>query len=350
MINLDDVSAIQKLDSRKLLESLWELPEQCEAAWYSAEQAELPQFEAISNIVVTGLGVSAVSGDLLRVFCGSRISVPIIVNRDYILPEFVAGDTLVFAVAYSGNSEATLSAYEEARCKKAPLVVVTSGGRLTEKAVSDGVPVIAVADRMLPRVALAQLFLPMLCVLHRLGFLGEMMGEIADLVSHLKIIREKLKPEVLESENPAKQLARLLYNRIPVFWGSAGITEVAACRWKEIVNESAKAPAYWNIMPDLDYNERSAFESPKELLRQFYVVVLRDPYDHPLVQQRAEAVKEMLREAVVGTTEMNASGSTTLARAFSLMYTGDYAGIYLAALYGFDPGREAALISDITGR
>ena len=338
MINLDDVSAIQSLDSRKLLSSLWGLPERCEAAWHSAEQAVLPQFEAISNIVVTGLGVSAVSGDLLRVFCSSRIPVPVIVNRDYIIPEFVAEDTLVFAVAYSGNTEATLSAYEEARYKKASLVVITSGGRLTEKAVSDGVPVITVANGLLPRVAVAELFLPMLCVLYRMGFLGEMIGEIADLVSHLRIIREKFKPEVPESENPAKQLARLLYNRIPLFWGSSGITEVAACRWKEIINQSVKVPAYWNILPDLEYGEAVAFKGPKDLLKSLYVLLLNDPYDHPLVQKRAGVIQEMFREAVAGTTEITASGSTTLARAFSLMYTGDYVGIYLAALNGIDPG------------
>jgi glucose/mannose-6-phosphate isomerase len=338
MINLDDVQAVQNLDTKGLLSTLGQLPEQCEAAWCLAEQLELPKIGAVSNIVVTGLGVSAISGDLLRVFCGSRISVPVIVNRDYIMPEFVSADTLVFAAAYSGNTEATLSAYEEARSKNAYLIVIASGGRLTEKAVSDRITVIKLPDHMLPRLAMAQLFLPMLCVLYRLGLLEEMTGEIADMVSHLKIIREELKPEIPENQNPAKQLARLLYNRIPVFWGSAGITEVAAYRWKEIINESAKLPAFWNMLPDLDFSETLALKSHCDLQRQFFVVFLRDAYDHPMVQRRTEAIKEMIAENAAGSTDLNSSGSTTLARAFSLFYTGDYAGIYLALLCGSDPG------------
>ena len=95
---------------------------------------ELPEIEAVSNIVVTGLGGSAIGGDLLRVYTAGRMAVPVIVNRDYVLPEFVGPDTLVFAVSYSGNTEETLSAYEEARLRGASVVAVTTGGRLGELA------------------------------------------------------------------------------------------------------------------------------------------------------------------------------------------------------------------------
>ena len=114
--DLNCTDEICKLDTTGMFEALKGLPVQCDrACWDLAGHVELPEIEAISNIVVTGLGGSAIGGDLLRVYTAGKMAVPVIVNRDYVLPGFVGPDTLVFAVSYSGNTEETLSAYEEAR-------------------------------------------------------------------------------------------------------------------------------------------------------------------------------------------------------------------------------------------
>ncbi|MDK2887287.1 MAG: glucose/mannose-6-phosphate isomerase [Thermoanaerobacter sp.] len=335
---LDDVQAMYAADTKGMLKALWELPEQCARAWELGMAAQLPPAGQFKHIVVTGLGGSAIGGDFLRVYAARRLGVPVVVNRDYVLPEFVGPHTLVFAVSYSGNTEETLSAYARAREKGAALVVLTTGGRLGEMARQDGVPVITVPGGIAPRSATGYLFLPTLAVLYRMGLLPDPGQEVHECVSLLQSMREELKPEVPRDSNPAKMLAAGFYNRIPVIWGSSGTTEVVAQRWKGQINENAKAPAYWNVFPELNHNELVGFEFPGELLRRLYVVILRDPHDHPRVQKRFAITREIMEGAVAGVVEIMARGSGALARLYSLVYIGDYASVYLAMLYGVDPG------------
>ncbi len=335
---LNNPDALQRADSLDMFGALYNLPEQCLKAWQMGMQCALPERRDYRNVVVTGLGGSAIGGDLLRVYAGDRMEIPVAVNRDYLLPLYVNRHTLLFAVSYSGNTEETLSAYDEARDRGAAVVAVTTGGKLGERAARDGVPQITVPPGIMPRSATGYLFLPMLAVLSRLGLLEDPAGEVEELASVLRGQREKLHPGVPAADNPAKQLALKLYNRIPVIWGASATSEVAAQRWKGQVNENAKAPAYWNVFPELNHNEVVGFEAPAELLRKLHIVILRDVQDHPRVKIRMDITRDIVEKAAGGVSEVEAVGDGTLARMYSLVYLGDYASVYLAVLYGIDPG------------
>lgn len=329
----------ERVDTTGMLVAEQGLPAQCRTAyWDMARSVELPRMEAISNIVVTGLGGSAIGGDLLRVFAAQRVPVPVVVNRDYVLPKFVGPDTLVFAVSYSGNTEETLSAYEEARDRKAGIIAITTGGELAKMARRDGVPVVGIPGGVAPRAATGFLFIPTLTILNRYGLLPDLTAEIEEMIDHIRELGEKLGPGVAEEDNPAKQIAHKLKGKIPVIWGSSGHTEVVAQRWKGQINENAKAPAYWNILPELNHNEIVGFQFPVEVLKKIHIIFLRDKQDHPRVQKRVEITKDIIKDVVDGFTEVYATGKGELARLYSLIYIGDYASIYLATLYGIDPG------------
>jgi len=337
--DLNSVEELCCLDTTGMFAALDGLPAQCaEACWDLVKNVELPESEAISNIVVTGLGGSAIGGDLLRVYAASKISVPIIVNRDYTLPEFVGPDTLVFAVSYSGNTEETLCAYTEARTRGASVIAITTGGKLGELAHKDSVPVVGVPCGVSPRAATGFLFIPTLRVLQRLGLLPDVTNEITEMINYIRDMGKKLGPDVAGEDNLAKQIALKLFNKIPVIWGSAGTTEVVAQRWKGQINENAKSPAYWNVLPELNHNEIVGLQFPAEILKKIHVIILRDERDHPRVHKRIEITKEVIQNAVDGYTEVWASGEGVLARLFSLIYTGDFTSVYLAALNGVDPG------------
>ncbi len=342
--DLDCAEGLFRIDSTGMFAALEGLPMQCHCAcWDLIEHVELPDIGAISNIVVTGLGGSAIGGDLLRAYVADKISTPVVVNRDYVLPEFVGPDTLVFAVSYSGNTEETLSAYDDAQARGASIIAITAGGKLGEYAKRDGVPVIRVPGGVSPRAATGYLFLPTLRVLQKLGMLPDVTGEIINMISHLKELRKKLGPDAAAAGNPAKQLAGKLHKKIPVIWGASGITGVVAQRWKGQINENAKAPAYWNVVPELNHNEIVGFQFPLEILKKIHIVFLRDRQDHPRVQKRVEITKKLVKDVVDGYTEVWSSGDGTIPRLYSLIYTGDYASVYLAALYGIDPGPVKAI-------
>jgi len=337
-VDLNNVEQILANDPGGMLEALWNLPEQCEEALAIGRKAGIPaEYAAVSNIVVTGLGGSAIGGDFLRLFVSDKLRVPVIVNRDYTLPNFIDNKTLLFAVSYSGNTEETLSAYSQARERGARIVALTNGGKLREMAARDGVPVIVVPAGISPRAATGYLLIPTLTVLESIGLIEDLTAEITDLTATLRNLREQLKPDLAAEHNQAKQLAKRIYGKIPVIWGAGGNTEVAAARWKGQINENSKAPAYWNVFPELNHNEIVGFAEPAEMLKHLEIIVLRDKHDHPRVQKRMDISREIIKDVVSGVTEIWSSGEGHLARMFSLTYTGDYVSVYLAALYGIDP-------------
>lgn len=338
LTNLDDVKALRDNDKNKMFDALWSLPEQCEEALAIGHRSAVPaDFAYINNIVVTGLGGSAIGGDFLRLLVSEKIAVPVIVNRDYTLPKFINEKTLLFAVSYSGNTEETISAYRQAKEQGARVIALTNGGKLKELAEKDGTPVIIVPAGVSPRAATGYLLIPVLAVLEKLELLNNLTTDFNEMLGLIKDLREKLAPESPEEVNLAKQLARRILDRIPVIWAASGNTEVVSTRWKGQINENGKAPAYWNIFPELNHNEIVGFEEPQELLKKLEIIILRDKYDHPRVQKRMEITKEIIKEKVSGINEVWSSGESKLARLFSLTYIGDYVSVYLASMYGIDP-------------
>lgn len=335
---LDNQEQINRIDTQDMLAALWNLPEQCSEAWEIGNHVDLPAEVNVNKIVVTGLGGSAIGGDLLRVFSTDRVAVPVFVNRNYSLPLFVDQQTLVFAVSYSGNTEETLSAYEIASRKKAPIIALTAGGKLKNMAKADKVPVATVPGGISPRAATGYLFIPMLMVLERMGLVAGISEEVVELVQQLRLLRDQLGPQVKLSANLSKQLATRIYGHIPVIWGSSGTTEVVAQRWKGQFNENTKTPAYWNVFPELNHNEIVGFETPTEILKNLFLIILRSKDDHDRIQKRIEITYQEVGEKVAGVVQIDSAGDTILSRMYSLIYTGDYTSIYLALLYGINPG------------
>ncbi len=345
---LDDGSVLQERDPDGMLETLAGLPEQCKAALRLGHEAPLPDLKKPRQVVMGGLGGSAIGGDLVRVLVARETRVPVAVVRDYLLPAYVNEETLVFLTSYSGNTEETLSAYEDAGRKGAGRIVLTTGGKLAELARRDGVPLIRVPAGLPPRSSVGYLSLPVLLVLARLGIISFKEEAGDELVEILRRTREELEPATPREKNRAKDLALRLYGRIPVVYGSTHTTEVAATRWKGQINENAKALAYCNVFPEMNHNEIVGFEAPPELLRSLAVIFLRDNADHPRVQARIEITKGLIADKVAGIDEFRGEGSHLLSRIFSLIYLGDYTSVYLALLYGINP-RPVAVIDHLKG-
>ncbi len=336
-VELDDKQFIWERDPEEMLETLAGLPDQCEVALKLGQAAALPGLpKELRQVVLAGLGGSAIGGDLVRVLAARQARVPLAVCRDYALPAYVDQQTLVFLTSYSGNTEETLSAYRMAGERGATRIALTTGGKLAELADEDGVPVIRVPQGLPPRSAIGYTFLPALIVLERLGVMPAQEG-YGELLSVLRALREELAPASPLTGNRAKGLAMCLHGRVPIIYGAAGTTEVVATRWKGQFNENAKSLAYWNVYPELNHNELVGFEAPPELLRSLCLIHLRDASDHPRVQARMEIVKKLLADRLGGLTEFSGQGASLLARLFSLIYLGDFTSVYLSLIYGIDP-------------
>jgi len=335
---LDDLLHLSELDERGILNILGRFDRQIEDALQIGLTAELPpRIGSVRNIVISGLGGSAIGGDFLRAYLGRSLKVPLLVNRSYSVPGFVDESTLVILSSYSGNTEETLSAFEEARAAGARLLCISSGGQVERMAGTADCPCIKIPTGYPPRTALAYSAIPILQALTRLGLVGDHSNEVKSSISWVRHKIQLFAPECPLLENQAKALAKSLYRKIPVIYGSQDRLDVMALRWRCQVSENAKQLAYSASLPEMNHNEIVGWKHPAPGLRQILPVFLRDREDHPRVQIRAEITREMLADRSGAVLEFWTDGETWLERLWTLVLLGDYASVYLASLNQEDP-------------
>jgi glucose/mannose-6-phosphate isomerase len=334
------------VDTLGFLDAVGTLPEQFGTAAAVAAGVDLSPLEgrAFRSILVCGMGGSGISGDVLAAAGSATLRAPVTVARGYRVPAWVGPDTLVFAMSYSGGTEETLSAAGEALERGAGLVAVCSGGTLAKTAESAGAPVVPCPGGFMPRAALGHLVAPLFVVSERLGLLPGGAADVAAAAEQAARRREACGPDITGDANPARRLARRIGRTLPLVWGGGSIGSVAAYRFKADVNENAKAPAFWNHLPELDHNEICGFGQHGDVTRQVItLVVLRHAYEHPRLAARFEATLAIVDETVGATLEVQAEGPGRLAQLVDLMYVGDWTSVYMALDAGVDPGPIEAI-------
>lgn len=335
---LDSREEMARIDPDGMGEAIEGLPDQWREAESIARTAEVKIEGTPENVVILGLGGSAIGGDLVRALLAPTAGIPIQVVRGYDLPAYVSGKSLVIASSYSGNTEETLTTAALAEERGARLVAITTGGELGKRAAEKGWPMIRIPGGLSPRAAIGYSFVPLLVLMERLGIAGPLGEDLAEAAGVLEAQRDRYGLDVPYDENPAKQIALAFKGKLPLVYGAQGPSGVAAYRWKTQINENSKAPATWNEFPELNHNETVGWETPDEVTRAMEVVVLRDRRDNPRVQARIEVTtREIMEARVSGIRELWAEGESAVARLFSLIYPGDFVSYYLAVLYRVDP-------------
>jgi glucose/mannose-6-phosphate isomerase len=320
--------------------AIFDLPEQMTKALKLADGWNVPVdlFPDVKNIVVVGMGGSAIGGDIARSFLESELVIPFQICRNYVLPEFVDDETLVIASSYSGNTEETLAAVDDALERSAMIVALTTGGLLEEVAQLNEIPMLRLPGGLQPRAALGFSFVPLLVFLEKIGLIKDCVERIRAAVQHLETTRERMVEDSTSSGNPAKQLAGLLSGKIPIIYAGPTLTDVAALRWKAQICENAKTMAFANVYPEFNHNEIVGWAGmTPEQKEQVIVVNLRSSDDHPRVSARMDAVKQQIERLDVMVLDLYATGETKLERIFNLIQMGDFVSYYLAVLNGIDP-------------
>jgi len=341
---LDDLKAIKKIDTSDMLGFVGNFPEQIEEAIKIADTIEVKDFKP-HQIVIAGVGGSAIGGDILASWLFKRIDIPIFVNRAYKLPSFVGENTLLFAVSYSGNTEETLSLFEGGLKRGCNVIVITSGGKLKKRCINEGVKLISIPEGKPPRAAVAYLFTPIVIVLKKLG-IYDPDKELKVAIDNLKSLRERLLPKIPFDKNPAKQIASQLKDETPIIYGLA-IFNAIARRWQTQLNENAKKLAWYGTFPEMNHNEIEAW-TYDDKSKNFTCVIVRDNFLlESELQKRVRLTRELiLKKHANKVIEVVAEGGEEkdyLARMLYSMFLGDFISIYLAILRGFDPTPVSAI-------
>ncbi|MGE3620138.1 MAG: SIS domain-containing protein [Acidimicrobiia bacterium] len=322
------------LDSLGMFDLAARLPEQVEAASRLGDVGPLPDHDAVENVVVLGMGGSGMAGEVVQAVAGPFMAVPVTQVRGYEAPSSVGDGTLCFAVSYSGDTEETVEAAQAAAEAGAHMVCLSAGGRLAELAAAWDAAHVRLPDIPMPRAGIGALSIPPLLILERVGLFPGAGQYVADAVEQLKRRRDQL-----VAGDAARRLARAVGRTMPVAYGGGDLGRVAAQRFKNQVNENAKAPAFANFHPELDHNEICGWGAHGDVTRQVVTVVnFRHDFEHPQVMRRFELTRDLLAEVVAGVHDVVAAGEGALAQLLDLVIQGDFASLHLAVELDVDPG------------
>jgi glucose/mannose-6-phosphate isomerase len=318
-----------------------------------ADVAQLSREDLPRSVVVLGMGGSGIAGDVLGAVAGPSCPVPVLSHRGYGLPTWVGAADLVIAASCSGTTEETLSGLEEAARRGCRLLVVGAAGSPLEALAARGRALFVPASQgRQPRSSIFSLSTPLVIAGDALGLLSCSAEEVEATAVLLERLAARNRPDAETVLNPGKTLALSLTGQLPMVWGSSPLSGVAAARFACQLNENAKTPAVWGVLPEAGHNQVVAFDGPfaggshdifadpdeDEAARtRLHLVLLRDTEEQPPVARRAQVARDLARSRGVGVSELVAEGLSPFQRLASLVAVGDWASTYLALAEGTDP-------------
>lgn len=300
---------------------------QLRAALDIAQKAIITPGRDFDNIVISGLGGSGIGGSVLAELVASTCPVPIVTNNDYFMPAFVGERTLVIISSYSGNTEETTSAMQQAIKRGANIVCITSGGKVLEMARAAQLDFIEIPGGMPPRSCFGYSFVQLIKILVAKDCAPKsLLTDIEKTITLLDSENDSIKSE-------AMLVAQKLHGKIPVLY-SLGSCDGVMVRFRQQINENGKMLCWHHKFPEMNHNELVGWVDRNENLA---VVTFRTSFDFERTQKRYEFCKPLFASLSSGVTDIYAKGHSLCEQFIYLVNIGDWISCYLADLKGIDP-------------
>ncbi len=290
----------------------------------------------ITRVVIAGMGGSALAALLAKTWLRAELAIPFEVVRTYDLPEYVDYNTLVIASSYSGNTEETISALENARIKGAQIAVIAAGGKLEKIARGDNAAHVRLPSDLQPRMAVTYNLRALIAVLAHFGVVNyDRFAEVGMVSDWLEEETQQWTANITTDKNYAKQLALMAVGKTPVFYAGSLMSPVAY-KWKISWNENAKNLAFWNEFPEFNHNEFVGWSS-HPIEKPFVIFDLVSNFEHPRILERFKVSDRLLSGMRPKSTVIALQGESVIAQLLWGSVLADFVSIYVAILNGNDP-------------
>ena len=325
------------LDPQDMKQAIYDFVDNLRDAMAIGQEVVLKHTPApINNVVIAGMGGSAIGGDVNRMLLRDELSVPIYVSRNYQIPSWADKHTLVIASSYSGGTEETLSAMTDALEKGCQICGITTGGKLKDVLQKNDCDTVVIPAGLQPRAALAYSFVPMLYLLKGFGLVSsdidQKLKQTADL---LEFLRDSYSNA--GDENATWLLAKSVHATIPIIYGETESTAVVAMRWRGQFSENGKMLAFHNELPELNHNEIVGWENNPELFNHLSIIWLKDKSDHERVSMRQDVTGAILDNVTKNQYKVAVNGGSRFERLLHLIHYGDWVSLWCAYLHDTDP-------------
>ena len=337
---LDSREEISKLDKSNVLGSVEALADQVRHAWEGTQSVKFSPSGNIYNVVVAGMGGSALGADVFKHLYADRLPEPFEVYNGYNLPAYVDEDTLVILSSYSGSTEEVLFCAKQAKDKGAQVAVITAGGKLAEIAKTENYPTYLIDPvhnpSNQPRMAIGYAIIGLIGLLVKAGLVKITDAEIEEVITTIIRTAEKLGPETKQAENQAKILAYTCLERRPILVASeflVGATHVATNQF----NENAKLFADFKVVPELNHHLMEGLRFPASNIGSHVFLFFNSEFYQPRNQKRMKLTQEIVEQNQIDTLAVELQADTKLTQVFELISLMSYTNFYTAMLEGIDP-------------
>lgn len=329
---LDSLSAINQRDTQDALGIAAGEPQQLEHKLVVENTTEIPE---ITKIVVAGMGGSALAAEITRDWLD--LPLPFTVIKNYQLPAYVDSKTLLIACSFSGNTEETLAAYEDARSKNAHIVIAAAGGKLLELARENNHPYVVMSyDGATPRMFVLENLRAFIELLVTYQIVPEtVLDELQQICNKLDDVEKWWGPNTPFADNLAKQLAWHATGKTQVIYAGTQFRSIAY-KWKISFNESSKNVAFCNEYPETNHNEFMGWAS-HPIEKPYAVFDLRSSFDHPRIAKRFELSDRLLSGKRPRPVTVGLQGDSVIEQMVWGVVLADYVSTYLGILNGVDP-------------
>ena len=327
----------KKIDKENMHNAIWSFADNLLEALKLGENLSFSQdYGEIQNIIISGMGGSAIGGDVLNIIEENSLKVPCLVLRKYELPNWVNSKTLVICSSYSGNTEETLSSFNNAMQRGAKVIGITTGGKLKDRMKNLKKDVVTIPSGLQPRAALAYSFVPMIKVLQKLDLVVSNIDKwLPESVISLKEKRNLYSKD--SDNNPTFELAKKIRNKIPIIYSDSSTLQVAAVRLKGQICENSKMLCYHNELPELNHNEIVGWENYHQSYKNLFLIWLLDSSDNSRVKIRYDITRNILNEKSIKQHVIRMEENTFENRFLNMIHYGDWLSFWCAILNNTDP-------------
>jgi len=319
-----------------MLEMIKSFPSQIESQYKSLLELEfdLNKYKNIENIVIVGMGGSAISGDIINNLLRDELSIPITVIRGYTLPQWVDDKSLIILSSYSGNTEETLSVYDYSKARSSMLISVTTGGVLQEKSNKDEVLSISMPIGFQPRAALGLSLTSLMMIFSKLNLIDS--STIDNFLSSSKELTLYFDDFCKEGQY-AYGVAQQISDGVLSIYGTESGTDVVASRFRAQIAGNSKIISSHHILPELDHNEIEGWNNQQFKGQKTNIIWLQDHHDHERIKKRVQVTSDLLSEIGINNIFISCDGDSFISRQLKLILLTDMISYYLAIINGVDP-------------
>jgi len=285
---------------------------------------------SFSNIIFCGMGGSALSSSLIISLSKTlQVKIPLYLHQDYRLPHWVNKNSLIICISYSGNTEETISAYNEAIKNKLQVIAISTGGKLKKLALENKKPFIEIPFKNIqPRFSIWFQLMILLKIFNNFGIIKKFyINELLNASKNLDI-------KILK--NQAENLAKKIKNKILLIYGSVennGILKI----WKANFNENAKIPIFYNVFPEINHNEIAFLENKNINKIYFCSLFFQLGNESSQIKKRINLTQQIFKNFGIKTLYLNLEKSNLFESIFSSIILGELTSIYLAKIYNINP-------------